>query len=128
MYKRKILLEIGGMVGSITKLNLNTNSRTKGRFARMVVYASLNKPLISNVLINGKPQRVEYEFLSLVCFECGRYGYMKETCLNGLLERNSKMEAPQIVSKLEESKTAQRIGRRKEAVRATDASRAKGTL
>ncbi|MBA0798459.1 hypothetical protein Gohar_009048 [Gossypium harknessii] len=94
------------MVGSITKLNLNTNSRTKGRFARMVVYVSLNKPLISKVLINGKPQRVEYEFLSLVCFECGRYGYMKETCLNGLLERNAKMEVPQIVSKLWESKTA----------------------
>ncbi|MBA0556320.1 hypothetical protein Golob_026430, partial [Gossypium lobatum] len=78
MYKRKILLEIGGMVGSITKLNLNTNSRTKGHFARMVVYVSLIKPLISKVLINGKPQRVE----------------------------NAKMEAPQIVSKLEELKTA----------------------
>ncbi|MBA0765642.1 hypothetical protein Gotri_014802 [Gossypium trilobum] len=109
------------MVGSITKLNLNNNSRKKGCFARMVVYVSLNKPLISKVLINGKPQRVEYEFLSLVCFECGRYGYMKKTCLNGLLERNAKMEAPQIVSKLEESKTAHKGS----DVGATDASKAK---
>ncbi|KAH1097802.1 hypothetical protein J1N35_014723 [Gossypium stocksii] len=106
MYKKKILLEIGGMVGAVTKLDLNIDSRTRGRFARLVVYVSLNKPLISKVLINGKPQRVEHEFLSLVSFECGRYGYMKETCLNGLLERNAETEAPQMVSELEESKKA----------------------
>ncbi|MBA0694029.1 hypothetical protein Goari_004363, partial [Gossypium aridum] len=30
MYKRKNLLEIGGMVGSVAKLDLNTDSRTRG--------------------------------------------------------------------------------------------------
>ncbi|PPS18341.1 hypothetical protein GOBAR_AA02239 [Gossypium barbadense] len=63
----------------ISKVLVNgSDSWTRWRFARMVVYVSLDKPLISKVLVNGKPQRVE----------------------------NAETEAPQIVSKLEESKTA----------------------
>ncbi|PPS19955.1 hypothetical protein GOBAR_AA00618 [Gossypium barbadense] len=82
MYKRKILLEIGGMVGSVAKLDLNTDSRTRGRLARLTVYVSLHKPQIFKVLVNDKPQRIEYEFLLSVCFECGRYGHIKETFPN----------------------------------------------
>ncbi|KAH1122954.1 hypothetical protein J1N35_006114 [Gossypium stocksii] len=50
MYKKKILWEIGGIVG-------------RGRFARMMVYVNLGKALTSKVLINGIPQRIEYEHL-----------------------------------------------------------------
>ncbi|MBA0597735.1 hypothetical protein Gorai_007530 [Gossypium raimondii] len=106
MYKRKILLEIGGMVGSVVKLDLNTDSRTRGRVIRLTVYVSLHKPLIFKVLINDKPQRVEYEILPSVCFECGRYGHIKETCPNRPLEKNVETEAPQTVLKLVESVTA----------------------
>ncbi|KAG8501560.1 hypothetical protein CXB51_003854 [Gossypium anomalum] len=63
MYKRKILLEIGRLVGKVTKLDMNMDNRVKGKFARMVVYVTLDRPLVSQVLINGKIQRVEYEFL-----------------------------------------------------------------
>ncbi|MBA0697525.1 hypothetical protein Goari_021063 [Gossypium aridum] len=63
MYKRKILVEIGGLVGKVTKLDMNTDNNVRGRFARMDVYVTLDRPLVSQVLINGKIQRVEYEFL-----------------------------------------------------------------
>lgn len=54
MYKRKILVEIGGMVGKIVKLDMNTDNRAKGRFARMVVYVNLDRYLVSQILINSK--------------------------------------------------------------------------
>lgn len=43
LYKRKILGEIGSLVGRAAKLDLNTINRTKGRSARMVIYVNLDK-------------------------------------------------------------------------------------
>ncbi|MBA0553722.1 hypothetical protein Golob_012873 [Gossypium lobatum] len=68
MYKRKILWEIGGMVGKVAKLDFNTDNRVRGRFARMAIYVNLDKPLVSQVLINGVLQRIEYEYLPIVFF------------------------------------------------------------
>ncbi|MBA0875326.1 hypothetical protein Goshw_029799, partial [Gossypium schwendimanii] len=39
------------------------NARVRGQFARMVVYVNLDEPLVSQILVNGKIQRIEYEFL-----------------------------------------------------------------
>ncbi|MBA0784977.1 hypothetical protein Gotri_025824, partial [Gossypium trilobum] len=47
----------------------------------MAVYVNLDKPLVSQVLINGKIQRIEYEFLPMVCFHYGHYRHLKEVCL-----------------------------------------------
>ncbi|KAH1038575.1 hypothetical protein J1N35_040318 [Gossypium stocksii] len=41
MYKRKILVEIGGLVGKVTKFDMNTNNRVRGRFARIAVVVSM---------------------------------------------------------------------------------------
>ncbi|KAH1092166.1 hypothetical protein J1N35_019423 [Gossypium stocksii] len=35
---------------------------------------------VSQDLINGKIQRIEYQFLPMVYFHCGHYGYLKEVC------------------------------------------------
>ncbi|MBA0696459.1 hypothetical protein Goari_003010 [Gossypium aridum] len=45
------------MVGKVVKLDMNTDSRTRGRFARMVIYVDLEKPLVSHVLINGRNEK-----------------------------------------------------------------------
>ncbi|KAK5803818.1 hypothetical protein PVK06_031467 [Gossypium arboreum] len=68
------------LVGKVVKLDLNTYSRTIGRFARMAIYVNLDKPLVSQILINGRSQKVEYESLSTICFHCGRYGYVDNIC------------------------------------------------
>ncbi|KAH1091601.1 hypothetical protein J1N35_018858 [Gossypium stocksii] len=78
MYTKKILWEIGGMVGKVAKLDFNTDSKASGSHASMAIYINLEKPLISMVLINGKVQRIQYESLPVVCFSCGRYGHFKE--------------------------------------------------
>ncbi|PPD88378.1 hypothetical protein GOBAR_DD14689 [Gossypium barbadense] len=63
LYKKRILWEISGMVGKIAKLDFNTDSKARGKYARMAVYVNLGKPLLSQVLINGNIQRIEYESL-----------------------------------------------------------------
>ncbi|KAA3461146.1 GroES-like zinc-binding alcohol dehydrogenase family protein [Gossypium australe] len=84
LYKKKALWEIGGMVGKVTKLDFNTDSRARGWYARMSVYANLDKPLISKVIINRNLQRIEYESLPVVCFSYGRYGHKKDSCSHSL--------------------------------------------
>ncbi|KAK5793701.1 hypothetical protein PVK06_034854 [Gossypium arboreum] len=69
------------MVGKMVKLDMNTDSRARGRFARMAVYVELDKPLVSQILINGLKQNMEYESLSTICFSCGRYGHMEKSCM-----------------------------------------------
>ncbi|KAH1055068.1 hypothetical protein J1N35_033133 [Gossypium stocksii] len=80
MYKRKILWEIGGMIGRVAKLDFNTDNGVRGRFARMAVYVNLGEALISQVLINGVLQRIEYEYLPTVCFSYGHYGHSQDIC------------------------------------------------
>ncbi|MBA0554056.1 hypothetical protein Golob_013188, partial [Gossypium lobatum] len=63
MYKRKILWEIGGMIRRVAKLDFNTDNRVRGRFTRMAIYVNIGKALISQVLINGVLQKIEYEYL-----------------------------------------------------------------
>ncbi|MBA0642291.1 hypothetical protein Goklo_026711 [Gossypium klotzschianum] len=80
--KKEILWDIGGMVGKATKLDFNTDSQIRGHYARMSIYINLEKPLISEVIVNGNLQRIEYESLPVVCFSCGRYGHSKDVCLH----------------------------------------------
>lgn len=68
------------MVGCVTKLDFNTESGSRGRFARMAVFINLEKPLVSQIMVNGVVQRVEYENLPMVCFSWGHYGHIKEIC------------------------------------------------
>ncbi|MBA0636275.1 hypothetical protein Godav_025194 [Gossypium davidsonii] len=69
-YKRKILVEIGGLIGKVAKLDMNTNNRVKDRFARMVVNTELIfirskpsslKPLPedTNMVVNGAGEKSE---------------------------------------------------------------------
>ncbi|PPD89562.1 hypothetical protein GOBAR_DD13512 [Gossypium barbadense] len=84
-----ILMEIVGLVGKVAKLDLNPDNRTKGRFTRLVVYINQDMSLVSHILINGKLQKVEYEFLPTVCCHCGRYDYLKEVCPSRVPEPSS---------------------------------------
>ncbi|MBA0864015.1 hypothetical protein Goshw_028683, partial [Gossypium schwendimanii] len=58
-----VLKMLGRNLGKVTKLDFNTDSRPRGRYARMAFYVNLGRPLISKILINGNPQRIEYKNL-----------------------------------------------------------------
>ncbi|MBA0846787.1 hypothetical protein Goshw_007348 [Gossypium schwendimanii] len=89
LYQKKILDEIASLVGKVVKLDIKTNSGQRGQFSRMVVFVDLEKPLTSQVLINGRLQCVEFEALPEISFSCGKYGYLKSLCLFSLTDRNS---------------------------------------
>ncbi|MBA0856906.1 hypothetical protein Goshw_004706 [Gossypium schwendimanii] len=40
----------------------------------------VRKPLVSQILVNGAVQRVEFELLQFICFSCKRFGHSKEMC------------------------------------------------
>lgn len=68
---------------------MNSDNKIRGRFARMAVSVNLDKPLVAQIYIDGKLQRVEYEFLPTVRFQCGKYGHFKESCPNRTLGKQS---------------------------------------
>lgn len=59
---------------------MNTDNKVRARLARMAMYVDLTKPLITQVMVNRRNQRVKYEFFPTVCFQCGIYGHIKEVC------------------------------------------------
>ncbi|MBA0841391.1 hypothetical protein Goarm_003884, partial [Gossypium armourianum] len=80
LYKRKIIEAIGGLIGKVVKLDFQTDNRSRGRFAWLAIFINLDKWLVSQMMIDGAIQRVEYEALSTVCFACGKYGHVKKLC------------------------------------------------
>lgn len=80
LYRQQIIKAIGGLIGKVVKLDFHIDNRTRARFARLVVFINFNKPLISQVMVKGAIQRVEYEALLTVCFSCEKYGHVKEMC------------------------------------------------
>ncbi|KAH1107992.1 hypothetical protein J1N35_011760 [Gossypium stocksii] len=103
LYNHKIITEIGGMVGKVVKLDMNTDNRARGRFARMAVYIDLEKPLVLHLLINGRKQTVEYESLPTICFHCVRYGHTEIFCAfrNSIPTRQETIDLPGSSSKVQ---------------------------
>lgn len=54
----------------------------------MAIYINLDKASVSQVMVNGNVQKVEYENLPMVCFSCGHYGHIKEICPKIVHEQN----------------------------------------
>ncbi|KAK8563441.1 hypothetical protein V6N12_035587 [Hibiscus sabdariffa] len=80
LYKWSLIEEIGNCIGLVVRIDYQTESGCRGRFARMEIRIDLNKPLVSKLLVNDKLQVIEYESLPTVCFECGKYGHVNDSC------------------------------------------------
>ncbi|KAH1045761.1 hypothetical protein J1N35_036545 [Gossypium stocksii] len=103
LYNRKIMEVIGSLIEKVDKLDVQTDNKTRGRSARLAVYLNLDRPLISQLLVDGLVQRVEYEALPLVCFACGKYGHTKEMCNQTLSNQNPEGLANKVDNSLVES-------------------------
>ncbi|KAI0511099.1 hypothetical protein KFK09_011721 [Dendrobium nobile] len=62
----------------------NTFRWSKREFARVFVRIDLEKKLLNGAWVEGSAgrffQRVEYEKIDLMCYQCGRVGHDKKTC------------------------------------------------
>ncbi|KAI9102976.1 hypothetical protein K1719_023415 [Acacia pycnantha] len=79
-YHKSIIRSIGGVFGEVIKVDYNTDSGDRGKFARIAVVIDLTKPMISKIQVDGELIYVEYEGLPSICFECGRYGHLQSSC------------------------------------------------
>ncbi|MBA0628155.1 hypothetical protein Godav_022922 [Gossypium davidsonii] len=74
LYKRKILGEIGGLIGRVAKLDPNTVNRSRGRF-------------------------VEYKSPPSICFTYGQYGHANDMCpLKSESQTQGKKKKPTVDS------------------------------
>nr|KJB28443.1 hypothetical protein B456_005G048700 [Gossypium raimondii] len=62
------------------------------KFVRLAIMVYMNKPLVSNIKMDGRVQKVEYESLPNVCFACGYYGHMKNYTPSGLKVNHEGVE------------------------------------
>ncbi|CAI0400164.1 unnamed protein product [Linum tenue] len=98
-YHKELLFTMGNLLGRSIKLDYHTQHQQRAKFARMAVEVDLSKPLVPRIRLDGRWQKVEYENLPLVCFECGKVGHMNVSCpstergTNGETGRGSRASA-----------------------------------
>ncbi|XP_016735719.1 uncharacterized protein [Gossypium hirsutum] len=81
LYKKSILHEIGEMIDTFIKIDLQIDKGSRGQFAGFVVHVNLLKPLVLKIRIAKRIHRVKYESLPIICYHCGTYGHLKDKCL-----------------------------------------------
>ncbi|XP_050260020.1 uncharacterized protein LOC126705116 [Quercus robur] len=79
-YEVEVLKQIGNSVGKVLRIDTHTAAEARGRFAKLCIQVDLDKPLVTNILIGGIHQPVNYEGIHRFCFSCGRIGHRKEAC------------------------------------------------
>ncbi|CAI0389970.1 unnamed protein product, partial [Linum tenue] len=79
-YNREVLILIENLIGRTIKLDYHTLNQQRAKFARLAVEVDLSKPLIPRIYLDDEWQRIEYENLSVVCFDCGKIGHASLTC------------------------------------------------
>ena len=79
-YEINVLKEIGKVIGPVLRIDANTASKTRGRYARICIQVDINKPLVRRILLEGVIQEFQNEGINYLCFSCGRIGHRLENC------------------------------------------------
>ncbi|CAL0309883.1 unnamed protein product [Lupinus luteus] len=79
-YDESVLLGLASFIGKPIKVDTNTLTATRGRYARVCVEIDLNKPVVGKIKINHW-HKIMYEGLHLLCSSCGHYGHVTRNCL-----------------------------------------------
>ncbi|CAL1367949.1 unnamed protein product [Linum trigynum] len=79
-YHKELLFTMGNLLGRSIKLDYHTQHQQRAKFARMAVEVDLSKSLVPRIRLDGRWQKVEYENLPVVCFDCGIVGHTNVSC------------------------------------------------
>ncbi|KAL7253114.1 hypothetical protein ACSBR1_007601 [Camellia fascicularis] len=79
-YNEKVIFHIAKALGKPLKIDLNTATLTRGKYARVCIEMDLKKPLRSCFAIGKYNYSIEYEHFHTFCFNCGRVGHRREWC------------------------------------------------
>ena len=89
-YHKSTLRAISKILGDLVKIDYQTEAVQRGKFARLAVMVNLNKPLVSRFKIDKRIQKVEYEDLPTICYSCGRFGHVVESCIFSNVSANTE--------------------------------------
>ncbi|CAJ2637226.1 unnamed protein product, partial [Trifolium pratense] len=90
-YDESVLLGLASVVGTPVKVDTNTLSVERGRFARICVEIDLTLPVVGKVNVNGHWYNVQYEGLHIICGGCGCYGHHTRDCTKTTMLPNKKI-------------------------------------
>ncbi|CAI0404925.1 unnamed protein product [Linum tenue] len=79
-YHKEVLTFLGNLIGRTIKLDYHTLNLQRAKFARIAVEVDLSKHLVPRIWLDDAWQKVEYENLPTVCFECGKIGHTSASC------------------------------------------------
>ncbi|XP_071920772.1 uncharacterized protein [Coffea arabica] len=79
-YGEAFLLRTGNALEKAIKVDYQTISTTRGKYAWLCVEVDLKQALVPFVYVDRELQVVEYERLEAICFECSRYGHVAINC------------------------------------------------
>ncbi|GMY19177.1 hypothetical protein FCV25MIE_14416 [Fagus crenata] len=80
LYDSGLLRRIGNQLGKLLKIDARTADSERGRYARICIQIDIDQPLTPIVRVGDILQKVQYEGISAVCFECGCVGHRITAC------------------------------------------------
>lgn len=99
-YNQEILKKAADKIGPLPRIDGWTTTGMRANYARMCVQVNVNEPLPNHIRIGAWKQRIQYEGVQTLCFQCGVMGHKKENCptsqIGGEIEQQRYTEgAPQ---------------------------------
>ena len=91
-YHKEALLLIGSDLGPVLRVDVNTATGTRGRFARICIQLDIKKPLARTIRVGKAKVAVIYEGIGLLCFFCGKIGHREEWCPCKVTETTGNMQ------------------------------------
>ena len=79
-YEPSVLRDFGKAIGLVLRIDMHIATKTRGKFARLCIQISYDRPLIKLIKVGGISQLVQYEGLSSLCVSCRRVGHREENC------------------------------------------------
>lgn len=92
-YDSDVLWQLARRVGKPVRIDAITLAQTRGRFARICVEINMDKALVHTINCGSFFQKVQYESLPLLCFQCGKLGHDRKECS---LKELSTSSTPQL--------------------------------
>lgn len=76
----EVIKQIGNSIGKILRIDTHIVAEARGRFAWLCVQVDIDKPLVTNILIGGLHQPVNYEGVHRPYFSCGEISHRRDAC------------------------------------------------
>nr|KYP44877.1 hypothetical protein KK1_033618 [Cajanus cajan] len=87
-YDESVLISIAFAIGPPIKVDTNTLTMPRGRFARVCIQIDLNVPVVGKFCLNNIWYNVEYEGLRMLYTKCGCYRHVSRECKATTFEKS----------------------------------------